>query len=130
MSKLSNLIFLTAAIFVFAVYVMVVAQIIIDLFRDPELGAGAKALWIIGLIFVPLVTAVLYVALRGQAMARRTAVQRARDKAELAFGDTVSTSSVDVIARAKSLLDAGVITNDEFATIKRTALASPQASPA
>jgi hypothetical protein len=114
-----------AALFVFAVYVMVMLQIIIDLFRDPDLGGAAKALWILGLLFVPIITAVLYMATRGNAMAQRASAQRARDKVERYMGDTTATSSVDVIARAKSLLDAGVITSDEFATIKRTALASP-----
>lgn len=125
MGSFSNVLLVVASVFVFAVYVMVMSQIIIDLFRDPELGGAAKALWILGLIFVPVVTAILYIATRGDAMARRAAAHRARDKLEKYVDDTTAASSVDVIARAKSLLDAGIITGDEFAMIKRTALASP-----
>jgi hypothetical protein len=48
---------LIASTFVFIAYLFVLFHIGFDLFRDAELGGGFKALWIIGLIFVPVFTA-------------------------------------------------------------------------
>ena len=57
--------------FVFVMYLMVLFQILGDLFRDPELGGGAKALWTIGLILVPFLVIVIYLIARGRGMAER-----------------------------------------------------------
>ena len=51
--------------FFFVMYLMVLFQIIGDLFRDPEVGGFAKAVWIIGLIVLPLVVALIYLIARG-----------------------------------------------------------------
>ena len=40
--------------YVFVAYLILLFHIVVDVFRDPELGGGAKALWIIGLIVVLL----------------------------------------------------------------------------
>lgn len=56
---------------VFIAYLLVMFQIVVDLFRDPDLGGLPKALWIIDLIFVPLLTAMGYILVRGRSMAQR-----------------------------------------------------------
>src|SRR6478735_11649719 len=47
-------------IFVFVAYLMVVFSIIGDLFRDDKLSGWLKAVWILFLIFVPFLTALVY----------------------------------------------------------------------
>ena len=73
-----------ASTFIFIAYLLVLFQIIVDLFRDPDLGGGSKVLWIIGLIFVPVLTSLIYILTRGRGMAarQRSEVQRARSDAE------------------------------------------------
>jgi hypothetical protein len=90
-----------------------------------EAQGGFKALWIIGLIFVPLLTALIYIVARGRGMAerQRTALQRAKSDTEAYIKGVAGKSPADQIADAKALLDAGTITADEFAKLKAKALA-------
>jgi Phospholipase_D-nuclease N-terminal len=112
--------------FFFAMYLMVLFQIIRDLFRDRDLSGGLKALWIIALVLAPLLSAVIYLIARGRRMAER----QARDMAEARAttdGYIRSVSgrggSADQIASAKELLDSRVITQAEFDRLKEKALA-------
>ena len=61
--------------FVFVFYLMILFQIIGDLFRDKELSGWLKALWIVALILVPFLTALIYLIARGRGMAERQAGQ-------------------------------------------------------
>src|SRR5918998_2012394 len=58
--------------FAFAAYLMVMFSIITDLFRDPDASGIAKAAWSVALIFVPFLTAIVYMIARGNAMAERS----------------------------------------------------------
>ncbi len=111
--------------FLLMAYLMVLFQIVIDLFRDRTVSGGMKALWVVGLIFLPVLTAVIYLIARGGGMAERSmaAAQGAQQDAD-AYIRSVATSSspADEIARAKSLLDSGAITADEFEKLKAKAL--------
>ena len=57
--------------FVFITYLMVLFQIISDLFRDRELSGLLKAVWIIALLFFPFLTALIYLIARGKGMGER-----------------------------------------------------------
>jgi hypothetical protein len=111
--------------FLLMAYLMVLFQIVIDLFRDRSVGGGMKAVWVIGLIFLPVLTAVIYLIARGGGMAERSmaAAQGAQQDAE-AYIRSVATSSspADEIARAKSLLDSGAISAEEYEKLKAKAL--------
>ncbi|WP_137845081.1 SHOCT domain-containing protein [Microbacterium sp. 2FI] len=112
--------------FVFIAYLMVLFSIIGDLFRDSKLNGWLKAIWIIFLIFLPFLTALVYLIARGNGMAERSAAQAQQFRAQQdAYIKTVagSASPTDEIAKAKSLLDAGAITQAEFDGIKAKALA-------
>ena len=124
MSNFWDLILLIASTFIFIAYLLVLFQIIVDLFRDPDLGGGSKVLWIIGLIFVPVLTSLIYILTRGRGMAarQRSEVQRARSDAESYIREVAGKSPADQIADAKRLLDAGTINADEFARLKAKAL--------
>ena len=65
MSYFWDAVVLMASTFLFLAYLIVLFQVIVDLFRDSEMGGGSKVLWIIGLIFLPLLTALIYVLARG-----------------------------------------------------------------
>ncbi|HEU4544873.1 MAG TPA: SHOCT domain-containing protein [Microlunatus sp.] len=111
--------------FFFVMYLMVLFQIIGDLFRDPEVGGFAKAVWIIGLIVLPLLVALIYLIARGRGMAERQsgAVRQARAETDQYIKSVASTSPADQIASAKTLLDDGAISQTEFEQLKAKALA-------
>ena len=125
MSNFWDIVWLILSTFVFVAYLLVLFQILIDLFRDHELGGGFKALWIIGLIFLPVMTALVYIIARGRGMAERAraAAQRAKSDADAYIREVAGKSPADQIAQAKALLDAGTINADEFARLKAKALA-------
>ena len=116
-------------VFVFFAYLMVLFSIIGDLFRDSELNGWVKAIWIIFLIFVPFLTALIYLIARGNGMTKRGLAQAAEQRKlqdeyiRQTAGTAAPASGVDDIAKAKSLLDSGAITQAEFDAIKATPLA-------
>lgn len=115
-----------AAGFVFVATLMVMFTIIGDLFRDRELSGVAKAAWVVALVFVPLLTALVYVVARGRGMAERSqrAAAAAKQEQETYIREVAGrTTAVDQIAQAKAMLDAGAISNEEFETLKARALA-------
>jgi type VI protein secretion system component VasK len=114
--------------FVFVAYLMVLFQIIGDLFRDRDLSGWWKALWIIFLIIFPFLAAFIYLIARGRGMAERQAgeVRKAQVATDQYIKSVASqgSSPADQIASAKSLLDSGAITQAEFDQLKAKALAS------
>jgi len=124
MSNFWDLLWLIASTFVFVAYLLVLFQIVVDLFRDAELGGFSKAIWIIGLIFLPFLTALVYIVARGGGMAerQRAALQRAKSDTDTYLRGVTAKSPADQIADAKALLDAGTINADEFAKLKAKAL--------
>jgi hypothetical protein len=124
MSSLANTIWFVVSMFLVFAYVLVMFQIVVDLFRDPEVSGWSKAFWILGLLFVPVITAVVYIVARGKGMAERQHAREAhyRAEAEDYVRHVAGTTSVDQIAKAKTLLETGAINNDEFTAIKQKAL--------
>jgi hypothetical protein len=124
MSNFWDFIWLILSTFVFVAYLLILFQIVADLFRDTELGGGSKALWLIGLIFVPMFTALVYVIARGNGMAirQRAAIERSKSEAESYIRQVAGKSPAEQIADAKALLDAGTINQEEFAQLKAKAL--------
>jgi amino acid transporter len=125
MSYFWDAVVLMASTFFFIAYLIVLFQVIVDLFRDPEMGGGSKVLWIIGLIFLPVLTALIYILARGNGMSerQRAAMRSAKSDTEAYIRDVAGKSPADQIADAKKLLDAGIINNDEFVRLKAKALA-------
>lgn len=125
MSNFWDIVWLMISTFFFIAYLMVMFQIVVDLFRDPQLGGGSKVLWMIGLIFLPVLTAIIYIIARGQGMAARqqASLQRARSETEAYVREVAGKSPAAQIAEAKALLDAGTISQSEFERLKAKALA-------
>jgi hypothetical protein len=112
--------------FFFVVYLMALFAIIGDIFRDKDLGGFGKAVWLFFLIFVPFLTALVYLIARGDGMAQRNMKDAAVAKQQTdEYIRSVATSSPsDEIAKAKSLLDAGTINQQEYEAIKSRALSA------
>lgn len=125
MSNFWDMIWLIFSTFLFVAYLIILFHIVVDLFRDNAVGGVAKVLWIIGLIFLPMITAIIYIIARGNGMAARAqaSAQRARSETEAYIKGVAGRSPTAEIAEAKALLDAGTITQEEFARLKSKALA-------
>ncbi len=111
-------------VFVFIAYLMALFSIIGDLFRDRKLNGFAKAIWLLFLVFLPFLTALVYLIVRGRGMGER-AVQQAEEHraATDAYVRSVAGSNpAGEIAEAKRLLDAGAITAEEYERLKAAAL--------
>jgi hypothetical protein len=110
--------------FAFVAYLMILFNIVTDLFRDSSVSGGMKALWMLGLVFFPFLIAVVYLIVRGKGMAQRQsqAVQNVRAAQDDYIRSVAAASPAEEIARAQQLLDAGTITQAEFATLKAKAM--------
>jgi hypothetical protein len=106
-------------------YLMVLFQIIGDIFRDNGLGGFAKAIWIIALLVLPLLTALLYILARGGGMARRRNedFRRSTEEAESYIRGVAGRSAATEISEANTLLQSGAISQAEFDRLKAKALA-------
>jgi len=113
----------------FVAYLMVMFSIIGDIFRDRELSGWAKAAWCLALVFLPFITAIVYLIARGGSMTERSmqaaAVhQKRQDDYIREVAGKASPSPTDQIAQAKALFDAGAISQQEYETLKSNALKS------
>jgi len=112
--------------FLMICYFMVLFTIIGDLFRNHNSSGWAKAGWIIGLIFLPLITALIYVIVNHKGMAeRQQATAKAYESAQAEYVKKLAgtASPADSIQTASNLLASGAITQAEFDQIKAKALA-------
>jgi ABC-type multidrug transport system fused ATPase/permease subunit len=125
MSNFWDIVWLMISTFFFVAYLIVMFQIVVDLFRDHELGGGFKVLWVMGLLFVPVLTALIYIIARGGGMAQRqkASMQQAKAETESYIKSVAGRSPAADIADAKALLDAGTITQAEFDKLKAKAIA-------
>ncbi|WP_243064204.1 SHOCT domain-containing protein [Humibacter sp. RRB41] len=120
-----NIIWVIFWSFAFVAYLFALFSVVADLFRDHKLNGWWKALWIIFLIFVPFLTVLVYLIARGRGMAERGAKEQ--KQVQQATNDYIKqvagASPADEIAKAKALLDAGTITQDEYNSLKAKILA-------
>ena len=107
-------------VFLFVAWIMVLFSIIGDLFRDHALSGWAKAIWILFLIFVPFVTALVYLIVRGEGMRERSVREQAeaRKHLESYIRETAGSSQVDELHKLSELRDKGAITDEEFQRMK------------
>jgi len=112
--------------FAFVAYLMVLFSILADLFRDREESGWMKALWIVLLIVFPLVTALVYLGVRGRGMAERQSrdVADMKQQQDAYIREVASKASPgDQIAQAQKMLNDGAISQPEFERLKEKALA-------
>jgi hypothetical protein len=117
---------LVVELFFFFAYLIILFQIIGDLFRDKATGGGVKAVWVLLLLFFPLLGAILYLLIRGRGMTERTveSVQEHRAATDDYIRTVAGSSPAQEIAQAQTLLQSGAITPEEFAQLKAHALAA------
>ncbi|WP_123027782.1 PLDc N-terminal domain-containing protein [Mycolicibacterium stellerae] len=112
-------------IFAWIAYLLVLFQILTDLlWRDHKTSGLAKAVWVIFLLVLPWFTALVYLVVRGRGMTERAreASLAAKQQADDYIREAAGRSPAQEIADAKSLLEAGTISQAEFDSLKTKAL--------
>jgi hypothetical protein len=107
-------------IFFIVVWIWVLITVLIDLFRDHELSGWAKAAWVFFLVFLPIITVLIYLIVRGRGMRERAiAEQQHMQKASEEYIRSVAGSSpVDELHKLNDLRERGAISQDEFERLK------------
>jgi len=114
--------------FFFICYLMVLFQVIMDVFRDDESSGWVKTGWVVLLIFLPALGALIYLVARGNDMNRRQRQRYAPVPEESdvriahAPGQAPVADPTQQISQAKALLDSGAITAEEYDALKARAL--------
>ena len=112
--------------FLFFAWIMVLFWVFGDLFRSKDLGGGAKTLWVLFVILIPWLGVLVYLIARGHGMQERALEQQKELQAHQAeYIKSVAgagATPTDQIANAKSLLDSGAISQQEFDALKAKAL--------
>jgi putative oligomerization/nucleic acid binding protein/phospholipase D-like protein len=113
-------------IFLFVIWVWILFTIITDLFRNHEMSGWLKGLWIIVLIFIPYITALIYLIVYGNDMRERTL--RAQAEAKHAADDYIraaaKTSPADELHKLHELVEKGALTDAEYEQAKAKLLPS------
>ena len=108
-------------IFLLVIWIWILITIMIDLFRDHELSGWGKAAWVFFLIFVPFLTALIYLIARGKGM-RERAIQGTRPTCRRpptnTSRETAGTSPVDELHKLTDLKEKGAISDEEFDKMK------------
>ncbi|WP_280462022.1 PLDc N-terminal domain-containing protein [Nocardia carnea] len=110
--------------FAFIAYLLLLFYIIGDLFRDRETSGWVKAIWVVLLIVLPLLTSLVYLIVRGKGMTQRsiTEAQQVQAAEKEYIQRTAGTNPAAQIAEAKRLLTEGTITEGEFERLKAKAM--------
>src|SRR5215216_1757820 len=111
--------------FFWVIWIWIVITVLIDIFRRHDIGGFAKALWVIFVVILPWLGVLVYLIAQHDGMRERSMKQAQAQRRQLDdyVRDTAGGGAAADIAKAKELLDAGAITQDEFAVLKAKALA-------
>jgi hypothetical protein len=112
--------------FLFVVWVWILFTIITDLFRDHDMSGWAKGLWIILLVFIPYITALVYLIINGSDMRERQlrAQAEAKHQADDYIRAAAQTSPADELHKLHDLLEKGALTQAEYDRAKGKLLPS------
>jgi Short C-terminal domain/Phospholipase_D-nuclease N-terminal len=112
--------------FLWVIWIWILISIFIDIFRSHDLSGFAKALWVLFVLFLPMIGVLVYLIARGGKMHER-AVRQARrqdQQARTYIREAAGPeSSADQLAKLADLRDKGVITPEEFDHQKAKVLA-------
>jgi hypothetical protein len=112
--------------FLFVVWVWILFTIITDLFRDHDMSGWAKGLWIILLVFIPYITALVYLIINGSDMRERQlrAQAEAKHQADDYIRAAAQASPADELHKLHELLEKGALTQEEYDRAKGKLLPS------
>jgi ABC-type multidrug transport system fused ATPase/permease subunit len=116
-------------LFLWIIWIWILIWIFIDIFRSHDLSGGAKALWFLFVLFIPLIGVLVYLIVRGGSMHERAVAQaRQQDQDFRQYvqqaAASAPASTADQLTKLADLRDRGVISADEFEREKAKILAA------
>ena len=112
--------------FAWVIWFWLLITVFADLFRRHDISGWGKTGWIILVILIPYFGVFIYLIAEHEGMAKRTiaSAQQSQQQFDDYVKNVASTGDpASQIADAKKLLDSGAITQEEFETLKKKALA-------
>lgn len=120
-----ELLLVALEIFFFVIWIWILITILTDLFRDHETSGWAKALWVLFLVFIPFLTALIYLIVRGSGMRDRAI--KAQADAKKHFDEYVreqaNSTPADELHKLNDLKEKGALSDAEFQQAKEKLLA-------
>ena len=124
-ANLGDFLWSLLVIFFMVVYFIMLFHVIGDVFRRHDATGGKKALWLLFLLFFPLVGLLAYMITNSHSMASRdvASAQKSQESFDSYVRDVAGSGGAAAeIAQAKQLLDSGAINQSEFDALKAKAL--------
>ena len=112
--------------FLWVLWFWLLITVFIDMFRRDDMSGWMKALWVVFVIVLPYVGVLVYLIVEHKGIAERnTQSVQAQQQQFDQYVQSVAAQSdpSEQIAKAKTLLDNGSITQAEFDRLKQKALA-------
>jgi hypothetical protein len=120
-----ELLLVVVEIFLFVIWIWILFTIITDLFRDHEMSGWGKAVWLLFLVFIPFLTGLVYLIVRGSGMRDRAI--KAQTDAKKHFDEYVReqahASPADELHKLNDLREKGALSQEEFDQAKTKLLA-------
>jgi membrane protein implicated in regulation of membrane protease activity len=106
-------------------WIWIAVGVIFDVFRSSDLSNWGKALWLLFILFIPLVGVLVYLIVRGHTMHEHAATDHARAAAFQRYEQTGAASTpADELTKLADLKAKGVLSDDEFESAKAKVLAT------
>jgi hypothetical protein len=125
---LLNVFWTILEVFLWVIWFWVLITVFIDIFRSSDLSGGAKALWFLFVLLIPLIGVLVYLIARGGSMHERAVRQVQQEDADArryiqqAAAESPA-STADQLAKLADLRDRNVISEAEFDREKAKVLA-------
>jgi hypothetical protein len=111
---------LALEIFFFVIWIWILITILADLFRDHQISGWGKAAWVLFLVFIPFVTALIYLIARGSGMRERAlkAQAEAKHHMDAYIQEQAHSSPADELHKLNDLKEKGAISSEDFERAK------------
>jgi hypothetical protein len=119
-----DILLLVFEMFLFVVWVWILFTIITDLFRNHDMSGWLKGVWIILLIFIPYLTALVYLIIYGSDMRERQlrAQAEAKHQADDYIRAAANPTPADELHKLHELVEKGALTAAEYDKAKKKLL--------
>ncbi|HEV3327827.1 MAG TPA: SHOCT domain-containing protein [Acidimicrobiales bacterium] len=107
--------------FLFIVWIFILFQVIMDIFRSHDMHGGAKALWLIFIIVLPFLGVLVYLIARGHKMQEHQiqAAQQQKSEFDAYVKQAAGTgSTADELGKLADLKSKGAITDADYEAAK------------
>jgi hypothetical protein len=121
---LLDLFWTTLIIFGWVLWFMLLFRVYGDLFSRRDIGGWAKTGWVVLTLLLPFFGVFVYLISQGGAMAERSAgaIERQRAASDAYIRSVAADAEAEQSAKARSLLQSGAITPEEFERMTPAAL--------